>query len=206
MHRLMLTIAFFILAPMTVGAAEQKLFKWTDADGMVHYGDVIPAEYAELPKEILNDHGVIIDSIAGKKTDEQKEADRLENARRVAIEMQQQADQALLATYLTVEEILMHRDRRVELFQAQSRVTEFYLSNLGRRLEGLRKDAANYRPYNESSTAKAIPEDLADDLRSTEETIERHEQNLKKFLADEKLIIARFDGDVSRFKLLKGIE
>ena len=36
--------------------------------------------------------------------------------------------------------------------------------------------------------------------------VERHERNLKKFRADEQQIIARFDGDISRFKILKGID
>ena len=155
---------------------------------------------------MLNDHGVIVDNLEGKKTEEQLEAERIENERRVAKELQQRADQALLATYLTVEEILMHRDRRVELFQAQSAVTELYLSNLSRRLELIRNDASRYKPYSDDPDAPMIPDALADDLRKTKETIARHERNLEKFVADEQLIITRFAGDISRFKVLKGID
>jgi hypothetical protein len=50
-----------------------------------------------------------------------------------------------------------------------------------------------------------IPEALADDLRQTKETISRHKRNLKKFETDEQQIIERFDGDISRFKILKGL-
>jgi len=46
---------------------------------------------------------------------------------------------------------------------------------------------------------------LAEDFRKTKQTIERHEANLKKFKADEASIITRFSGDISRFKILKGI-
>ncbi len=205
MRKLILTSLLLSLAPLTVFAQDQKVFKWVDADGQVHYGDSIPAEYAEFPKQVLNDHGVTVDELEGKKTAEQLEAERIENERRVAQELQQRADQALLATYLTVEEILLHRDRRVELFQAQSRVTELYLSNLGRRLDSLREDASRYKPYSEKSDAPMIPEELADDLRLTKDTIGRHERNLKKFQSDEEQIIARFAGDISRFKILKGL-
>ena len=206
MRKLILTSCLLFLVPLAVNADEyQKVYKWTDADGLVHYGDSIPAEYAEYPKEVLNDHGVTVDNLAGKKTEEQREAERLENERRVAQELQQRADQALLATYLTVEEILMHRDRRVELFQAQSRVTELYLNNLSRRLETLRSDASKYKPYSQDSDAPMIPESLADHIRQTKETIDRHERNLRKFQSDEQRIISRFAGDISRFKALKGI-
>lgn len=206
MRKRLYIIVVALLASFAAHAAETNHYRWVDADGIVHYGDTIPAEYAELPKQIVNDYGVTVNNLAGKKTDEEIAADRRAAELRVAQELQQRADQALLATYLTVEEILMHRDRRVELFQAQSRVTELYLSNLNRRLEILRADAANYRPYNEDSEAPMIPQDLAEDLRTTKETIERHQTNLKKYRADEQQIITRFAGDISRFKILKGIE
>ncbi|MGB5625575.1 MAG: hypothetical protein WBM61_07590, partial [Woeseiaceae bacterium] len=114
-------------------------------------------------------------------------------------------DQALLATYLTVEEILMHRDRRVELFQAQARVTELYLSNLERRLQKLRSDASNFQPYSEDPDAPMIDQELAAELQKTKEIIQRHERNLRKFQADEQQIIARFEGDITRFKTLRGL-
>ncbi len=206
MRKQLFITVFVLLASFAAHASETNYYRWVDADGVVHYGDSIPAEYAELPKQIVNDYGVTVNNLAGKKTDEEIEAERRAAEVRVAQEMQQRADQALLATYLTVEEILMHRDRRVELFQAQSRVTELYLSNLNRRLEVLREDAAVYKPYSEDSEAAMIPQDLAEDLRKTKETIERHQTNLKKYRADEQQIITRFAGDISRFKILKGIE
>ena len=205
MCKKVLTIAALLLLPLAASAQERNVYRWVDAEGQVHYGDSIPVEYSEFPKDVLNDHGVAVQILEGKKTAEQLEADRIETVRLVAKAKQQRADQALLATYLTVEEILMHRDRRVELFQAQSRVTELYLSNLARRLEGLRADSANYKPYSANADAPMIPEDLANHLRETKETIDRHERNLKKFQSDEQQIISRFAGDISRFKTLKGI-
>ncbi len=204
--RKLIIIAAALLTVQVAAAQETKVYRWVDADGIVHYDDSIPAEFAEYPKQVLNDRGVTVDNLDGKKTEEQLEAERLETERRVAKALQQRADQALLATYLTVDEILMHRDRRVELFQAQSRVTELYLSNLSRRLDGLRDDASNYKPYSVNSDAPMIPDELAEDLRLTKKTIERHQANLKKFQADEQQIVARFAGDISRFKRLKGIE
>ncbi|MCP4302796.1 MAG: DUF4124 domain-containing protein [Gammaproteobacteria bacterium] len=206
MQKLSLIFVLLLLAPLASLAQQARVFKWVDKDGVTHYGDSIPAEYAELPKEVLNDRGVTVANLEGKKTPEQLEAERIEKERVVAIELQRRADQALLATYLSVDEILMHRDRRVELFQAQSRVTELYLSNLERRLQKLRNEASNFQPYSEDSDAPVIGNDLAEDLRKTKEIIGRHERNLQKFQADEQQIIARFDGDITRFKVLKGID
>ena len=201
-------VPILLLALSLAGGAlaqEARVYKWVDKDGITHYGDSIPVEYAELPKEVINDHGVAVARLAGKKTEAELAAERLEEERLLTVELQQRADRALLATYLSVEEILMHRDRRVELFQAQARVTELYLRNLERRMGKLRTEAANFQPYSEDPGAPMIDEELAEELRNTKGIMARHERNLDKFRADEQQIIARFDGDISRFRILKGL-
>ena len=208
-HMMRNSIPILLLALSLAGGAlaqDTKVYKWVDQDGITHYGDSIPAEYAELPKEVINDHGVAVEHLAGKKTEAELEAERLEAERLLAAELRRRADRALLATYLSVEEILMHRDRRVELFQAQARVTELYLRNLERRMGKLRTEAANFQPYSEDPNAPMIDEGLAEELRKTKGIMARHERNLDKFRTDEQQIIARFDGDISRFRLLKGID
>ncbi|MDH3908645.1 MAG: DUF4124 domain-containing protein, partial [Gammaproteobacteria bacterium] len=123
------------LASLTAVAGETEVvYKWVDEDGQVHYGDSIPPEYSDLPKQVLNEHAVTVDHLEGRKTEEQLVAEAKAKELEMQKELQLRADKALLATYLSVEEIVMHRDRRIELFQAQSRVTELYLRTLERRL------------------------------------------------------------------------
>ena len=206
MRNFIITVALLIVGSLAMAKEEKNVYKWEDADGNLYYGDSIPAEFAERPKEVLDESGVTIGMLEGKKTEEQLEQERIDNERRVAQELQIRADRALLATYLSVDEIELHRDRRVELFQAQSRVTELYLRNLDRRLQKLRDEASGYQPYNQDTSAPMIDEDLAEELRKTKETINRHQRNLKKYDSDENQIIARFDGDIARFKVLKGLD
>ena len=198
--------ALISLFSLAAGAAEtERVYKWVDETGQVHYGDSIPPEYSDLPKQILNDHGVTVDHLEGRKTEEQVAAEKRAKDLALQKELQQRADQALLQTYLSVDEIVMHRDRRIELFQAQSRVTELYLRNLERRLTKLKRDASRYRPYSEDPDAPLIEPDLVSDINDTQATIARHQQNLLKFQSDEQQMIARFEGDINRFKSLKGL-
>jgi len=46
---------------------------------------------------------------------------------------------------------------------------------------------------------------LAGDLVTTKDTIERHQANLQRFHDDEQNILARFDGDIDRFRKMKGL-
>ncbi len=205
MRLFLITFLLVTLAAGTAAAEEKKLYRWVDADGVVHYGDSIPAEYADNEKQVLNDAGVTVDVLRGKKTPEELAEEKRQLELEQKRELQRRADKALLATYLSIDEIEMHRDRRVELFQAQARVTELYLRNLQRRLESLEEEAANYRPYSEDPDAPMIKPDLAADLNETRATIERHETNLERFQRDEDSIVARFDNDIDRFKALKGL-
>ncbi|MDH3551542.1 MAG: hypothetical protein OER22_02910, partial [Gammaproteobacteria bacterium] len=70
----------------------------------------------------------------------------------------------MLSTYVNVNEIEMHRDRRVELFQAQARVTELYLRNLRRRLDKLKSEAGRYKPYSSDPGAPTIDPDLVEEI------------------------------------------
>jgi hypothetical protein len=184
---------------------QQRLYRWVDENGVVHYGDTVPAEYAEAEKRVLNSHGVTVDVMRGKRTAEEiEEENRIAELRRQE-DLQRRADAALLATYLSVDEIIMHRDRRVELFQAQSRVTELYLRTMMQRMATLREEASEFRPYSEDPDAQMIDPELAEDILVTKATIKRHQANLARFREDEQNIVARFDGDINRFKSLTGM-
>ncbi len=206
MRLFLVAIASFILVPLAGTAAEsQRLYRWVDQNGIVHYGDYVPAEYADAEKQVLNTHGVTVDIMRGKKTAEEIAEDNRIAEIRQQERLQRRQDQALLATYLSVDEIIMHRDRRVELFHAQSRVTELYLRNMMRRMADLRDEASNFRPYSEDPEAQMIDPDLAEDILVTKATIKRHQANLARFREDEQSIVSRFDGDISRFKSLTGM-
>ena len=208
MRIFLITVAVLLLLPAAALGGESrstKVYRWVDNEGVVHYGDSIPARYTDLERQVVNDHGITVDVMRAKRTEEDIAEEQRQEELRLARKLQRRQDQALLATYLSVDEILLHRDRRVELFQAQSRVTELYLSNLKRRLDKLHDDASRYRPYSINPTAEMIGPDLAGDIATTKDTIERHQANLQRFQQDEQNIVARFDGDIDRFKKLKGL-
>lgn len=204
MRLIVSSVAVCLLLPFSTAAGE--VYKYEDENGVTVITDKPPPESSDFPKQIINEEGVGIGTIEGKKTEEQirqeKEAAELEMQK----ELQRRADQALLNTYINVDEIIMHRDRRVELYQAQARVTELYLRNSQRRLNSLERDARRFKPYSSDPNAPMVDESLLQDIRETRDTIKRQEQNLEKYRKSQEEIIANFAGDIERFKKLKGID
>jgi hypothetical protein len=195
------------LLPLDASAqnAPRQTYSWVDDEGVKHYGDSIPPEYADKPKEVLNEQGVAVDQLDGKKTEQQLADEAAAAELEIQKDLQRRADKALLATYISVAEIEMHRDRRVELFRAQARVTELYLRNLSRRLNQLQKEAGQFKPYSSDPSAKPIDPGLVEEIDDTESSIARHKDNLKKFRDEEQRIIDRFEGDIQRFMTIKGL-
>lgn len=207
MRLLLFSVILCLLVPLDASAQtkQRPVYSWYDDDGIKQYGDRIPPEYADKPKDVLNDQGIVVGELEGRKTEEQLAAEATARALEVNKELQFRADQALLSTYVSVAEIEMHRDRRVELFQAQARVTELYLRNLQRRLDKLKNEAGGYKPYSSDPAAQPIDPNLVEDIGETESSIGRHKENLKKFRDEEQRIRDRFQGDIERFKTIKGI-
>lgn len=205
MNQRLILLVTVLLGPVAL-ADQTRIICFDDDNGQRVCGDNYAPEEAPKKKKEYNTQGVPIGEIAGAKTAEELLAEAQAEEAAQALELQRRRDRALLATYQTVEEILMHRDRRVEIWQSQSRVTELYLRNLERRRDNLIQKARGFAPYAEEQDAPMIDDDLHQDILETEGTIERHKVNLMKFEEGEKEIRARFQGDIDRFKTLKGIE
>jgi hypothetical protein len=200
------------IALPSIGSAQSRgdgprLYKWTDRDGVVHYGDKVPPEYADLDRNVLNDQGVRVGFEEGEVTPEERAAldqrEREREAARVARDEIARRDHMLLQTYLTVSDIEDLRDRRLELLESQIKVTELYLSNLRKRLVGLQAEAGDFKPYTTRTDAPQIPENLALDVRRTTASISLYEQTLSRTRSDQQALRASFDNDISRFRELK---
>jgi hypothetical protein len=197
------------IAALTIctSAAAQKVFRWVDDQGLVHYGDSVPPEYANRDRNILNQHGVAIGFEEGEVTAEERAELERVAAEKETVRLKQveatQRDNMLLATYLSVADIEDLRDRRLELLESQIKVTELYLTNLRKRLVALQEEASAYKPYTLNENAPQVPENLAVDLSRTAGSINLYEQMLARTRRDQQALKESFERDITRFNELK---
>jgi hypothetical protein len=205
---ILLVVAAFALPSIGSAQSQPKLYKWTDKNGVIQYGDKIPAEYANVDRNVLNDQGVRVGFEEGEITEEERaviaERERQAEAVRLARLEVARHDRMLLETYLSVADIEDLRDRRLELLASQIKVTELYLNNLRKRLVDLQEEAGGYKPYTPVANAPQIPEYLAVDISRTTASIFVFEESLARTRADQEALRASFDKDIARFRELKG--
>ncbi len=206
---LLLSIALALVAGRVSAApgSTQPVYKWTDAQGGVHYGDAVPPQYAEQDKSLINAQGVIVGTIPGRRTPEQLEAEaakhRIEDSAHQAILQGRQRDQNLLTTYLSVQEIEALRDRRAELLEAQARVTIQYREQVRLRQQQLEHELAHFKPYNSAPNAQQPPQTLLENLANTLDESAAQERNLNIKRAELDRLKMQFASDIARFKELK---
>jgi hypothetical protein len=153
----------------------------------------------------LNSQGVAVDSekreVSAADREEQRKREEAAAAERQAQEEVERRDRMLLATYLSVHDIEELRDRRLELLDSRIKVTEVYVTNLKKRLDGLHQEAQGFES---AKNPRPVPADLAKEIAYTQGTIDSYEQSLERDRAEQVRVRESFDADIARFKELKG--
>ncbi|HEX3396273.1 MAG TPA: DUF4124 domain-containing protein [Steroidobacteraceae bacterium] len=179
------------------------LYKWVDKDGVTHYGDHVPPEYATQEQHILNSRGYEINHLDAQKTAEQASA---EEQKRHDSEQRQLRDKNLLSTYASVQEIERLRDQRLTLLADQIKVTNQFLDTLNGRMKKMRADSLRFKPYSSDPKAPSMPDQMAEDLVRLSSDMRTQEQNLKQKRSEEATMSIQFESDIDRFKELKHIQ
>jgi hypothetical protein len=193
------------LAPAGADAAANNnslgiAYRWVDDQGIVHYGDSIPPQYAEKEHALLNKQGVEVGHTAAQLTPEQQTA---ESQAQVQALKQQQHDTFLVTTYTSVKDIEALRDVRLDQLQGQRSAAEQYVENLHSRLVALQQRAKLFRPYNSHADAHRMPDDLAEDLVHTLNEMRAQNNALLAKNEEVSALKAQFDGDIERYRELR---
>src|ERR1700758_797598 len=172
-------------------------YRWVDEQGVVHYGDNIPPQYASQDRAILNSQGVEVGHLDAQKTPEEETA--AARAREAQMK-QKQHDAFLVSTYTSVKDIEALRDARLDQLKGQRAAAEQYLESLRGRLTSLQSRALAYRPYSARKDAWRMPDDLAENLVRTVNELRVQSGALAAKSAEETALRAQFQADIERYR------
>lgn len=179
-----------------------RTYKWVDDQGVTHYGDRVPPEFANEEQHIINPQGVETAHIDPPPSAEQLAA---EERKRLDAEQQASRDKNLLSTYSAVSEIERLRDQRLALISDQIKVTTQFLDILDARLKKLTATSARFKPYSDDPKAPPMSDQIAEDLVHTGNDIRTQRDNLREKRTEEANMRQQFSADIARFKQLKGV-
>jgi hypothetical protein len=195
-------VAFALGATLPVAAGQapppksgKKMYKWTDKDGVVHYGAAVPPEYADQQKTQMNSQGQTIKTIDGAMTPEQRAAREKEKLDEAQRKEQQEHDKVLLSTYGSVGDIERARDARLASIQGQINLASSAVATLER--EGLQLEK-------QRSVAKDQKQVEAVEAKLAKQRAEMNaNQRAVMTKQDEKVRVAKeYDADIARYREL----
>ena len=99
-----------------------KLYKWVDDQGITHYGETVPPEYANKNRAELNKAGRVVkteDAFTPEGRRAKNEAAAKKREEDKAAIAQQRYDQTLTNTYSNVKEIELARSRSLQHVDAR---------------------------------------------------------------------------------------
>jgi hypothetical protein len=198
-------LAFAGLAPVAANAGPGKAtdkgitYRWTDEQGVVHYGDRIPPQYAQKERAVLNSQGLEVRRLDAQKTPEQAAAEA--RTQQGALR-QKQHDAFLTTNYTSVKDIEALRDVRLDQLRGQKSAAEQYVESLYSRLSALQTRAKVFKPYSARPDARRMPDNLAEDLVHTLNELRTQNNVVSVKNEEETALKAQFQADIDRFREL----
>jgi DNA repair exonuclease SbcCD ATPase subunit len=192
---------YFILLPallMATTAVAERVFKWVDSEGQVHYGNRVPPEYANKERKEINELGRTVKIYEAAMTPDEKmaaqKAAELEARKKALDEKRAIHDRSLLATYASEQDMLLARDGKIASIEALLQLTSSRIESMKQRLHGLTEEAATYE-----RSGKPLPHTVEAQIDNLRSQITRNEGFIREKEQELGDINIQFTDDISRF-------
>ena len=201
LRKLELSIATAAVVLLTSPGAWAKIYCCEDANGQRVCGDVLPAACYDRKYREIGSQGNVRKEVAPPPTRQEIERRMAEEARRKVEEerlaKQRRVDQALLDTYVSVEELDRRRDREIGEIERSLEVERARSEELEKRRQRLDEERDYYK-------GKPLPRELSNALKSFESEAAIHAKVLEQKQRDIQALRERYAADRARYIELKG--
>ncbi|PLY14831.1 MAG: DUF4124 domain-containing protein [Sedimenticola sp.] len=197
---LKLALLALLLAPALATAA--KLYKWTDAEGNVHYSDKVPPEHSKSARSELDDRGIQVNQVDAAKTKEQiereQELQRLRAEQQRLIEEQKAKDRVLLRTFRTEDDILMARNGKLTAVDVLIQVSRSNIRRMKFKLAEMQQNAAQ-----SERQGRSVSDTMLKNIESTRQQLKDGYAAIIHMEQNKELIREKAALDIDRFRKLK---
>ena len=193
---LILVLAGFVISAT---ATAQKLYKWVDEDGNVHYSDQVPPDQVEQAREELNTQGIVVERVERALTDEEKAALEAEKAAAEArareLEQRRAEDRKLLAIYASEADIHRSKEQQIESIDRSIEAAQAFIEGQSKSLASLLERAAR-----QEDDGTEIGENLRKSIAMAQEQIRIQEEYIDAKEAERAATEKYYDAEIARYR------
>ncbi|MCW8922173.1 MAG: DUF4124 domain-containing protein [Gammaproteobacteria bacterium] len=198
-YKLTLLFIFVYTCSLPVHA---KMYKWVDDEGVVHFGDTIPAKYLNKERKELNSQGSTVKVFPAAETVEQRKErlklEQEEKRKKKIIQEQAKQDKVLLDTYTTERDLIAARTARLVAVDSQLKLSESIIDDAKRKLDLTEKQITRLR-----ADGKEVPQNILDKMQREEKQLEIYQNVAANHQKRKQEINKQFTVYIERFRELK---
>ncbi|MBD8527022.1 DUF4124 domain-containing protein [Pseudomarimonas arenosa] len=197
-----LTLAVTLaLAGVSADVHAQKLYRWTDKDGKVHYSDHVPPDAVENARDELNKSGLKVGEVDRALTPAELEAQRKQlEAEALAAKQQaekEQADSVLLSSYGSVEQLDKAYAERFALIDQSIESAQIGINSQEKSLAELLQHAASLERQ-----GKPVPVTIQNSIQLAKTQVGQQREFLQKRVDEKALLATEFEATKQRYVAL----
>lgn len=202
-NQTILLLLFTLLMPTS---AFSKMVKWTDEQGITHYGPYQPPDQIKHGRHEITGQGILSNPIPKELTPEERAKAKQEREARLAREKiinekarkEKAIDDILLKSYFDEKSIIKARDGQLAIIDANITVYNTNIKRTKKRIRSLIKDAAEYE-----GQGKLVPKHLDDNIKQRQKYLQNALANIAKKQEQKQTIRDTFQRNLERFRVIK---
>jgi hypothetical protein len=196
---LAVSLACLAQGALAAESGKGKSYRWVDSQGVTHYGDSVPPEYASQGRAELNKQGVALREVPRQLSPAEAAVAQKAAAE---VERRRQRDNFLLSTYTHTRDIEQLRDERLALIDGQMEIARGSISSTDQRIATLQERLRNFLPYSTAPNARRVPDQLAEEVVRALKERRGMQAALESREAEKNQMRAQFDSDIARYREL----
>ena len=204
MRRFALAILLPVLLAVAMPATAQKLYRWTDKDGNVHYTDQLPPEAARDQREELNKQGMTVSRTERALTPEEQAA---RNAELAKLAEQQRIDEekakmdaVLIGSYPSEVDLQRSYKERFDLIEQSLESARVSIRSQEKSLADMLAHAADLE-----RNGKPVSQTVVDSITHTRSQVAEQRGYLARRESEGVALRTEFDTLLKRYRELKGL-
>ena len=204
MRRFALAILLPVLLAVAMPATAQKLYRWTDKDGNVHYTDQLPPEAARDQREELNKQGMTVSRTERALTPEEQAARAAEQAKLAEQqridEERAKMDAVLVGSYPAEADLQRSYRERFDLIEQSLESARVSIRSQEKSLADMLAHAADLE-----RNGKPVNQTVIDSITHTRAQVAEQRGYLARRESEGAALRAEFETLVKRYRELKGL-
>lgn len=196
-------LALVVMASAPPWCRAERLYKWVDEDGRVHYSDVIPPQRVDKGHSVVDKDGVVVTTVdavkQGTALKQQKDRQAQERQARERAHQKVIHDRQLIDTYDTRDQLIEVRNQRLATIDGALTIAAAHIDRLKEHHAELMKLAAQHE-----REGKPVSASLREEIDGLAAQIAQQQAYVGAKTVERERTARQFTEDLARFDELKG--